>query len=584
MPGEPGTYSNRVTPLWAFLWLVAVLVIGITGSVALYNLELVNTQPAACLTGILIIGELLLYFIVMLVPTERVVPPGRTLLAVVVAMGGRALMAMGTAEVATLTGATVDFDQLWVQFYSSLWLAALLQIILIALYLWLIRSALEIGRPGPVSPRRTPVPVDHASAFRIPTPPADTDTKQRQEQLLSALMESPDAPVEETGAADRLLGEPLAEEADQPAQEPEAEALPHQPEQLPVSETADTGIPEAVQAVETETSEAVFQLPDARPDSPQMKMDLAEQTSVETEPGDSTDALPPVAAPLTEDEPVPSEQAAEAEPETSTTPQTDVAEGAAAAGLTASQDVALRTAVADFVETESVATALSAAGRIYALIGLPAAAPADAAPLDSLDDLFAALIAATDAIHAAEPESLVLMAGGGTLIAAASRDCASQVIIRGAAGQKLGQLSLLARRVRDAAADLRLGNECRPPAIDPCVLPIDQEQSRLLTGRAGQHIAAFTGRLGTVLTTASPADAPPVAAATERIHQAAGALAAAMHLGDVSRLLIDGGTGGLVIGCCNATTLLAVPAETTAKMGAANIAVTKLCDALRGEA
>lgn len=581
MADTAGTPSSRVTPFWAILWLVAVFVIGITASVVLYNYQLVDTQPTARLTGMLLIGEVLLYFIVLMVPAEGIVPPGRTLLVVLVAMGGRAAMAMGAAKVATLTGAQAGFQQLWLDFYTGFWLAALVQMLMIFVYLWLIRSALEVSRPGvPVPQQRPPQDMDYASEFRIPAPPTDEDTKQRQEQLLSALMENPEAPVEETDeAAEQLLAEagvePPAEADDATAAEqgpapdhpagavpPDAEAA-LQPETQQPSEAPPSPEPKAT---EPETEQA---------EPGQMTMDLSEPRApeeAEDEAGEATDSLPPVPALLADEELEP--PTAQEEPQPASAP---------GAGPDSEQEAALQAAASNVVEGETVETAVSGTGRIYALIGL-APLPADTSLLDSLDALFAALMAATQAIHAGSAKSLVLMADAGTLVGAASRDRASQILIRGGADAKLGQLSLLARHARAAAADLDLGDGRRDQPIEQSALLPDEPQSRQATEKTGQQVLAFTGSTYSILTTAAAADAAIIAAAAECAYDAAGVVAEAMHLGAVDRLLVEGDGAGLVVGRCDAAALLVIAAETTAKMGAANIALTKLRAALRGEA
>jgi len=567
-----GTPSSRVTPFWAILWLVAVFVIGITASVVLHNYQLVDTQPMARLTGMLLIGEVLLYFIVLMVPAEGIVPPGRTLLVVLVAMGGRAMMAMGAAKVTTLTGAQADFQQLWLDFYTGFWLAALVQMLTIFVYLWLIRSALEVSRPGVSVPQqRSPEDMDYSSEFRIPTPTADEDTRQRQEQLLSALMENPDTPVEETDeAAEQLVAEAGVEPPAQADDATDAEQEPapdHPAEAAPKPETQEPpGMPPSPELEATEPEPEQAELG-------QMTMDLSEPHApeeAEEEAGESTDSLPPVPALLADEQVEPTSE----EPELTPT---------AGAGLSSEQDMALRATASNVVEGETVATAVSGTGCIYALIGL-APLPADTSLLDSLDSLFAALMAGTQAIHAGSPKSLVLMTDAGTLVSAASRDCASQILIRGGADAKLGQLSLLAHRARDAAADLDLGNECRAQSIEQAALPPDESQSRQATEKTGQQVLAFTGSTYSILTTAPAADAAIIAAAAECAYDTASVVGEAMELGAIDRILVEGDGAGLVVGPCDAATLLVIPAEATAKMGAANIALTKLREALRGEA
>jgi len=574
-----GNPSSRVTALWAVLWLVAVSVIGITASAILYNYQLVDTQPTARLTGMLLIGEVLLYFIVLMVPAEGIVPPGRTLLVVLLAMGGRAAMAMGAAEVGILTGSEAGFEKLWLDFYTGFWLAALVQMLMVALYLWLVRSGLEVSRPEARAPQpQPPAERDYASEFRIPVPPTDQDTRQRQAELLSALMENPEAPVEEADeTAEQLPSEPAVEAAtpteeapasehepadDRPAEavaaDTEAVAQAEEPSEIPLGPEPEVTQPEPAQA---------------RPD--QMAMDLSEAQAAEKakeEPGESTDSLPPTPA-------VPADEQEES-PRAEVERQPPIAPGA---GLSSAQDMALQTAAASVMGSGAVETAVAASGRSYAVVG-PTPLPTYPELLTKLDELSSALMAATKAVHSGSFRTLVLMTDEGTLVGAASRDGASQILIRGGAEAKLGQLSLLARRAREAAANLDLGNECRSAAMEPTALPADEAQSRQASERAGQPVAAFTGKAVGVLTTASGADAAVLAGAAECVYQAAAAVAEAMGLGTVERLLVEGEGAGLVVGRCDAARLLVIAAEATAKMGAANVALARLGEALRGEA
>ena len=221
-------------------------------------------------------------------------------------------------------------------------------------------------------------------------------------------------------------------------------------------------------------------------------------------------------------------------------------------------------------------------GRIYALLG---ATPTDDI-LATLDTLFAALLAMTDALHAGSLASLILMADAGALVAVCSPDCGTQIVLTAEAGTKVGQLSVLSRRAGSAAGTLDLGNECSLAAATLAALPPVEQMPEALAITGIQDLMAFSGDGRDVVVAAPPADAPLIAAAAEVVHEAAMTLAGSMDMGSVDRVLIESATSGLVIGpyISDAELLFAVRAEATAKMGAANITLGNLRDAMRGEA
>jgi predicted regulator of Ras-like GTPase activity (Roadblock/LC7/MglB family) len=616
---EALTPPEHVRPLWAFIWLVATFVMGITATVGVYHYELVPIEATARLTSIILVGEALWYCLVLMLPADRVVPPGRTLLSVPLAMGMRTLMAMAAAQIA-VADSDQTFDQLWRAFHSGLWLSAVIQVFFVGAYLWLVRAALEVPREGLAESQRSPAQVDYATEFRIPTPPPDEETAQRQNQLLSALMEAPDAPVEEIReAAEEVVSEttpePTAAQSEQedavveqqPAttvEKPVEESVSEQP--APEPKTPEEPLPEeqaepstgggpvkepATDSAAVEVAEPELEQPESR--RTQLAMDLregvpaTEGATLKPEDNDATDTLPPVAPPPSDEapeavaeEPSPPEAT---EPEGATPPSEAEIPASAAVGMaTPEQQAAIRQAMTQISIETPVEISRSADGRIYALCG----ATATDELLKVLDTLFGALLATADVLDAGTPESFILMADAGALVAVSSPDCGSQVLIAAEARTKVGQLSMLSRRARAAAATLDLGNECSLAATTLAALPPVERTSEPLAITGIQQLMTFSGAGRDIIVAAPPADAAFIAASAEAVHEAAMSLAEAMEMGPVDRILIECATSGLVIGPYISDTelLLAIRAEATAKMGGANIALGNLRDAMRGEA
>jgi len=616
---EALTPPDHVTPLWAFIWLVATFVMGITATVGVYHYELVPIEATARLTSIILVGEALWYCLVLMLPADRVVPPGRTLLSVPLAMGVRTLMAMAAAQIA-VADSDQTFDQLWRAFHSGLWLSAVIQVFFVGAYLWLVRAALEVPREGLAESQSSPAQVDYATEFRIPTPPPDEETAQRQNQLLSALMEAPDAPVEEIReAAEDVVSEttpePTAAQSEQedavveqqPAttvEKPVEESVSEQP--APEPKTPEEPLPEeqaepstgsgpvkepATDSAAVEVAEPELEQPESR--RAQLAMDLregvpaTEGATLKPEDNDATDTLPPVTPP-------PSAEAPEAVAEEPSPPEATEPAGAplpseaeipasAAVGMAMpEQQAAIRQAMTQISIETPVEISRSADGRIYALCG----ATATDELLKVLDTLFGALLATADVLDAGTPESFILMADAGALVAVSSPDCGSQVLIAAEARTKVGQLSMLSRRARAAAATLDLGNECSLAATTLAALSPVERTSEPLAITGIQQLMTFSGAGRDVIVAAPPADAPLIAATAEAVYEAAMSLGEALGMGPVDRIFIECATSGLVIGpyISDSELLFAIRAEATAKMGGANIALGNLRDAMRGEA
>jgi len=204
--------------------------------------------------------------------------------------------------------------------------------------------------------------------------------------------------------------------------------------------------------------------------------------------------------------------------------------------------------------------------------------------LDDLDSLLGAMAAATTAVGAGAPQSLVMVGERGTLVAGVSEDHSALLALRAEAGIKMGRLRVTVQHVRSAASRIRGAGPCPIAPPDLPALQPDAEVERQTAEQLGLRAGAFGGRERMVLLTDGLA-AGVVAACAEGVFEAALPAAVYAGTGVIERILVEGADGGLVVGSCGTSgeVLVAVSAETAAKMGAANVTVTRMRDAVRGE-
>ncbi len=256
------------------------------------------------------------------------------------------------------------------------------------------------------------------------------------------------------------------------------------------------------------------------------------------------------------------------------------------AALPATVDIAIRGAIAEIAGQEPVETGASSSGRAYALIGMPGLVQQYGAEVpDDFDALLGAMAAGTGAVGAGTPESLIVVGEKGTLVAGVSADCSAVLAVRAEAGVKMGRLRVAAQRVRSVAATLRGAEACPIALPELAGLPTDPEIERQTAQQLGLRAGAFRGRERMLLLMDHLLDAGMVAASAQAAFETGLTAAVYAGIGAIERILIEGADGGLVVGSCGTggEVLVAVGAETAAKMGAANVTVTKMRDAVRGE-
>lgn len=196
--------DTAVTPFWLASYFVAVLVVGVAAGVIFYNHDIGGSGQLWRLLPMLLVGELLGYLVVLIAPGERVVPPNRALVGVLLAMVARLLLAFFTAMVIRLGDPAIATAVAFGGAYVTRWAVALLHIVLIVLYLWLTRSVLETDRlKAPAERRRR--------ARATTTPTEAVDEEARRQRLLSVLMDREEMPAEPPApaqAATLLTNEP----------------------------------------------------------------------------------------------------------------------------------------------------------------------------------------------------------------------------------------------------------------------------------------------------------------------------------------------------------------------------------------
>jgi len=308
---------------------------------------------------------------------------------------------------------------------------------------------------------------------------------------------------------------------------------------------------------------------------------------------DTTDELTPVPALLVQDqEPVTSVSQPtidEQTPEPTEEPagyEVLPSDAQVATGLTPEQSTALQEAGGKVAPGRGIEVACSQANRRYALVDICGALVETDTLVAALDELFAAQATATAALHAGTPLCMSLVAQVGALVIALSPGGDAQIVIQTPKGTRLGKLSLLARRAQDAITELELNTDFQPTDIAATVLHLDLVRTtEVQTNTGNQQIKAFSGAGQTVVIAGTIGDTDALAGAVEKLYATAAKLADMLKLGQIDRLLLEAPAGGMVATRCakREDFLLAVLAESTGKMGAANLQMGKICAVLRGD-
>lgn len=174
LPGNAGT--ELLTPLGAVVWLLAAGVVGVVGSILLEGARVAAPIGLAPALVIVVPVEIACYLLALGAGVPRL-PRLRTTLGVVL---GLILRGGLTAILAFVAPSPLGNDGLPGQlllYYARLWPAALVQILAVTAFLWLIRDLLAMSRP-----------IEEEAVL----PPASEDAGERRGQLLRALLEPAD--------------------------------------------------------------------------------------------------------------------------------------------------------------------------------------------------------------------------------------------------------------------------------------------------------------------------------------------------------------------------------------------------------
>ena len=234
--------AGRVRLRAVVLFGACTLIVGAIGGAKIWAAH-TSTQPLALQRSLplIVVGELLAYFAVMLWH-RRVAVPLRLVLSGV-ALG--VALRFGQACLASLVGPppqSEGFSAAFTHYYATFFPAVLMQIGVTVLYLWLVRGAFEPARKTRAA-RRGPEPRrSRAAGAEAPVlaPPAHDGSRERRMQLIEALRRR-----EAEQEARRLEQEGEAEDLQVPQQAPAAEraqfgpdAAAHAPGPEPPHETA----------------------------------------------------------------------------------------------------------------------------------------------------------------------------------------------------------------------------------------------------------------------------------------------------------------------------------------------------------
>jgi len=127
----------------AVFYLMAVLIVGTAVGAFLARQNMAGQGAVGRLLPILLVGEIIIYLSILIMPNQRFVPPRRAVFGVCLGIGTRGLMAFLTAAALRLGDPAASQTALFLQIYASRWIVALTHILLVLFYLWLTRSALE---------------------------------------------------------------------------------------------------------------------------------------------------------------------------------------------------------------------------------------------------------------------------------------------------------------------------------------------------------------------------------------------------------------------------------------------------------
>jgi len=207
------------------LFAISALVVGAIGSAQLWRAQMgAYPVPFGRIVGVIWIAELLAYFTIMLAQLGGKVSGAPVFAGVVVGMVLRAL----EAALAAVIGSPEDsksFGDAFGHYYAGYYLGAVLQIVVTALFLWLIRTVFEPPEVVLVAPK-SDVPDMEPERLR-----GFHEVTERRRELIDQLMQTEDMQPESLEAEQTPPAEQVVLAPPQPQEEPAAtvEAEPEAP-------------------------------------------------------------------------------------------------------------------------------------------------------------------------------------------------------------------------------------------------------------------------------------------------------------------------------------------------------------------
>lgn len=240
--------SSELSPLVIVLWLTSAAIVGVVGCLVLSRAGVGQLLPLSWYPwdlAMVLIGEILLYLVVLVTGGRGRIPGGRVVLGIGLGLIIRASLSLIVVELAFPPGAR-DFAGFFL-YYVQYWVGALVQIFAVSVFLWFIRDAWQVSGTEVVV-----VGGQEGMADRE----ALADRQARREELLAALMEGPEE-------EEAKPSEPVAEQVPIPAAQKgeqlallREEADAQQIEPLTVAEEEDTSripaVPEEAEALPAE--------------------------------------------------------------------------------------------------------------------------------------------------------------------------------------------------------------------------------------------------------------------------------------------------------------------------------------------
>ncbi len=221
MPAGRPIRSAELSALVIVLWLTSAAIVGVVGCIVLDRAGVGRPLPLGRALIMVLAVEILLYLLVLMAGGRGVIPAGRVVVGTGLGLIIRAGLSLIAAQLAMPVRAAAHSMAAGFGFYyAQYWPGALVQILAVSVFLWLIRDLWQIRETRWGTRGAGPLP-----QHEVPE-----DWQARREELLAALMEGPEAEEAEEAEPRQPLVVPQTPASEQLALLPEeAEAQPTEP-------------------------------------------------------------------------------------------------------------------------------------------------------------------------------------------------------------------------------------------------------------------------------------------------------------------------------------------------------------------